>query len=166
MSEQVKNLDCNLIRKETDRDLILSQVKRYVLEGWPESVDTNDYLKPFKIRQNELTIEQYSYVGPQSNVPKTLQKEMLNELHSTHLGIVKMKTLARTYFWWPALDKDIENIGKSCKLCLENSNNSVKGKLHVWKWPENPNYRIHADFCGPIDGYMYLVIVEILTQNG
>jgi len=49
-------------------------------------------------------------------VPKTLQKEMLNELHSTYLGIVKMKTLARTYFWWPVLDKDIENIGKSCKL--------------------------------------------------
>ena len=34
---------------------------------------------------------------------------MLDELHVEHIGIVKMKELSRSFFWWPKLDSDIEN---------------------------------------------------------
>jgi len=29
-----------------------------------------------------------------------------------------MKSLARSYFWWPNIDKDIELIAKSCDICI------------------------------------------------
>jgi len=30
-----------------------------------------------------------------------------------------MKNLARSYFWWPKLDADIEKKGKKCSVCLQ-----------------------------------------------
>ncbi|UYV63181.1 hypothetical protein LAZ67_2003366 [Cordylochernes scorpioides] len=59
-------------------------------------------------------------------VPKSLQLEVLKDLHSTHLGIVKMKQLARRYCTWKNIDKDIENLVKSCKDCLSTQNNLQK----------------------------------------
>lgn len=56
-------------------------------------------------------------------IPKILRTELLNELHTGHLGIVKMKSFARSYLWWPSIDKDIEHLAASCSLCLlERSN--------------------------------------------
>ena len=30
------------------------------------------------------------------------------ELHSSHLGIYKMKSIARSYMWWPGMDSSVE----------------------------------------------------------
>ncbi|XP_058796648.1 uncharacterized protein K02A2.6-like [Phymastichus coffea] len=161
VTDNVKTLDTNAIAVETQNDLVLSKVKKYVLQGWPKSAENDEHLKPYKNRKFEITIEQDVLMwGHRIIIPKKIQNDILNELHCTHLGIVKMKGLARSYIWWPNIDKDIENIGKSCKLCLENANNPVKSSLHVWKWPECPNYRIHVDFCGPINNFMYLVFTD------
>ncbi|XP_076301711.1 uncharacterized protein LOC143219720 [Lasioglossum baleicum] len=52
-------------------------------------------------------------------IPKSLQPAVLKELHLSHLGIVKIKMHARSYVWWPGIDHDIEQLVKSCIVCLE-----------------------------------------------
>ena len=47
-------------------------------------------------------------------IPPKLRNCVLQELHFSHLGMVKMKTLARNYVWWPDIDKEIEKLAKSC----------------------------------------------------
>lgn len=49
-------------------------------------------------------------------VPIKLKKSILSELHLVQLGIVKMKSLARSYFWWQSMDKEIKNAGNVAKL--------------------------------------------------
>lgn len=56
-------------------------------------------------------------------IPNKFREELLKELHSTHMGIVKMKGLARSYMWWPKIDCDIEKITKECDMCLTFSDN-------------------------------------------
>ncbi|XP_057677181.1 uncharacterized protein K02A2.6-like [Corythoichthys intestinalis] len=56
-------------------------------------------------------------------VPQSLRAKMLAQLHAGHSGIVKMKEMARSYFWWPGLDKQIEETVKSCSSCQKIRNN-------------------------------------------
>ena len=48
---------------------------------------------------------------------------MLDELHEGHRGVAKMKALARSYVWWPGIDKAIEQVSKGCTGCQLTQNN-------------------------------------------
>ena len=48
-------------------------------------------------------------------IPNLARKEMLRELHSTHLSVQGMKRLARKKFWWPT--KDLEQEYETCEAC-------------------------------------------------
>ncbi|XP_026322562.1 uncharacterized protein LOC113232139 [Hyposmocoma kahamanoa] len=52
--------------------------------------------------------------GPKVIIPESLRGGMLAELHKSHLGIVKMKSNARSRMWWPGIDSDIERHVSAC----------------------------------------------------
>ncbi|GFO14921.1 transposon tf2-9 polyprotein [Plakobranchus ocellatus] len=97
-------------------------------------------------------------------VPQKLHKQILNMLHDGHLGIVRMKNLARSHFWWPGLDKDIEKMAKSCSGCAMSQTDPLLTPLHPWRWPDKPWQRIHIDYAGPFLNFMFLVIVDAHTK--
>ena len=92
-------------------------------------------------------------------IPTKLRQQLLEQLHEGHLGVVKMKTVARSYFWYPGSDSDIENLTKKCAGCSQAQNNPPLAPLHTWEWPSKPWQRIHVDFCGPVSGQMFLICV-------
>jgi len=75
-----------------------------------------------------------------------------------------MKSVARSYIWWPGFDNEIQNIPKSCVAYLAHSNNLPKSVLHSWPWPEGPSQRVHLDFLGPVDGKMFIVIIDAFSK--
>lgn len=85
-----------------------------------------------------------------------VRKRLLDELHKDHPGITRMKTLARSYFRWPQLDKAIEDVVKSCEAV---KHSPAVAPLQPWVWPTRPWVRVHLDFAGPFQGYSYLVAV-------
>ena len=74
--------------------------------------------------------------------------------------MVRMKRLARGYVWWPGLDRDIEDQVKQCTKCKQAQKMPVAAPLHPWEWPDRPWAQLHTDYAGPIQGKMYLVIVD------
>lgn len=58
-----------------------------------------------------------------------------------------MKALARSHFWWPKLDSEIEDLVKGCQVCQSNKHMPPTPPVHPWKWPERPWQRIHIDFA-------------------
>ena len=71
-------------------------MRKYILSGWP--LEVCEKLKPYKRKDHELSIEKgLIFWGHQMVIPKSLRKKMLKELHEGHMGIVKMKALARSY---------------------------------------------------------------------
>ena len=106
-----------------------------ILDGWPKSIKTiNNIERNFFNRKLEPTIEKNCLLwGFRIVIPDSLPKELLSELHASHMGIIKMKQLARNYFWQPNLGKDIERIIGSCKICLESRPNMAKTPLTPWK---------------------------------
>jgi len=71
-----------------------------------------------------------------------------------------MKSLARSYVWWPGMDSQIEDVVKSCPVCQESRPSSAPAPLHPWEWPSQPWSRIHLDFAGPFPGHQYLIVVD------
>lgn len=39
------------------------------------------------------------------------------------MGIVKMKSIARSFFWWPGIDAAIEKEAKACRECIQVKDN-------------------------------------------
>lgn len=85
---------------------------------------------------------------------------MLEELHGSLMGIVKMKSLARSSFWWPSMDIDIENSANGSEIYLAHRPEPKKMKLTKWPETAKPFERIHLDFAGPINNSMYFILVD------
>lgn len=97
-------------------------------------------------------------------IPAALQQYVLNELHNTHCGIVKMKALARSICYWRNIDRDIESLVKSCTACATVQNEAEKVPLHHWETPTEVWQRVHADFAGPINGKQLFIIIDALSK--
>ena len=54
-------------------------------------------------------------------VPKDDRKEIIDELHSTHMSVEGMKKLATGRMTWKNMSKDIKKKYDECEACLENS---------------------------------------------
>ena len=147
------------IARETQRDSKLSRVYRYVIDGWPKEVSED--LRVFRSRQNELSTEGHCLMwGTRVIVPDKLRAPLLRELHRGHPGISRMKAVARSYLWWPGVDKELEDLVSNCQNCQSNRHNPPPAPLHPWAWPSRPWERVHFDFAGPFLRQMYLIAVD------
>ena len=85
------------IKRETQRENVLSRVLENVHNGWASPLD-NPLLKAFYNRKNELSIHRGCLMwGIRVVIPVKLRRQVLDLLHASHPGIVKMKLLARSY---------------------------------------------------------------------
>ncbi len=69
-------------------------------------------------RQHELSLQDGCILWENRVVvPSHGRKRILEELHEAHPGVTKMKSLARSYFWWPNIDAAIEELIRQCPPC-------------------------------------------------
>ena len=131
------------VRLHTRRDATLGKVLDFVLHGWPDSEMSAEELGPYKSRQNELSVEDGCVLwGNRVVIPPSLQSQVLSELHEAHPGMTRMKALARSYVWWPKMDKSIEEMVHGCNECQENQSMPAKAPIHPWKSSNN-----HGPVC-------------------
>ena len=154
------------IRVWTDNDPTLHVVRRRVQEGWPaEDKEDRKDLLPFFRRRYELSTEGGCVLwGCRVVVPEKGRKRALDLLHEAHPGMARMKSLARGYMWWPGLDKDIEGCVKECHICQSTRKSPPVVPLHPWSWPEKAWSRVHIDYAGPVEGKMFLLIVDAYSK--
>lgn len=96
-------------------------------------------------------------------IPEGLRKEALEMLHEHHVGIVRMKQLARRYIYWPTINKDIENLSSSCVVCKEVNFDKRKKVFVPWPEPKTPFERVHIDFFH-FDGKQFLLLVDAYSK--
>ena len=166
ISENLSPINWQTVVRETKRDKILASVIRLCIFGWPsDGKNLSEEERKFFVKRNELSIEENClFWGVRIVIPDCLRGTVLDDLHASHLGIVKIKSLARSYMWWPGIDSDIEQVVKSCKVYLENQRAPPHVPLTPWPWPEKAWDRIHCDFLGPFFKDMYLVVIDSYSK--
>ncbi|XP_054284384.1 uncharacterized protein K02A2.6-like [Macrosteles quadrilineatus] len=122
-------------------------------------------LEHIGLKNNEYSLHDGCiFRGSRVVIPEKLQGKVLNELHLGHLGVVKMKNLARSFCYWKHIDRNIEDLAKSCRPCCLKQNLPEKVDVHPWLVPSGPWQRIHIDFAGPIYGQYLFVIVDAYSK--
>ena len=165
LMETIQNSPVNAaqIRQWTDRDPLLSKVRKLILQGWKKTKD-NDLLPYFR-RKMELSVQEGCVLwGSRVIVPSAGQAQVLNILHESHPGVSRMKSLARSVIWWPGLDKEIEEKVKACMPCQLHQKMPAQAPLHPWDWPDRPWTRLHIDHAGPFLGKTFLVIIDAYSK--
>ena len=152
-------LTAQQIEQATRNDKILSKVLQYTKRGWPSQEE--DVMKPYCQCSEQITVEGDCLMwGYRVIIPSKHRSHILQELHRDHPGCSRMKSVARSFIWWPGLDKDIEELSKSCPSCQSIKNTPQPAPLHPWIWPTKPWQRIHIDFAGPFLDRHFLVVVD------
>ncbi|XP_055910620.1 uncharacterized protein K02A2.6-like [Eupeodes corollae] len=145
------SLTATSIAKETEKDSKLSKLKQDLLKGQIENPD-------YSLQDGVI------FKGNRVVIPNTLQDEVLKELHRTHIGIVKMKQLARKYCYWNGIDSSIEKLVRSCEKCALCKNSPPQITTHHWDEP-NANFdRVHIDYAGPLQGYNFFVLIDAKSK--
>ena len=160
-SMQIDILPINVdqMRTATRYDPILTQVLKFMFEGWPSQVSPE--LQPFFNHRDQLTtMDRCLLWGMRVIVPAKHRKQVSEELHIGHHGIVCMKPLARIHVWWPKIDRDMTNMVHRCSPCQSNRSGPTLAPMHPWVWPTYVWQRIHIDFAGPFLGHMFLLVVD------
>ncbi|XP_029166467.1 uncharacterized protein K02A2.6-like isoform X1 [Nylanderia fulva] len=122
--------------------------------SWDESV------RNYKIFQAELCFnEDILLRGNKIVIPPPLRQRVLEAAHEGHPGIVAMKNRLRTKVWWPKIDKDAENMVKSCKGCTLVSAPNPPNPMRRRELPSMPWIDVAIDFLGPLPSNDYLLVI-------
>uniref|UniRef100_A0A8R1EML3 RNA-directed DNA polymerase n=4 Tax=Caenorhabditis japonica TaxID=281687 RepID=A0A8R1EML3_CAEJA len=163
----IKNLPVNAttILKASKADPTITAVIKYVRDGnWPKLEKTSPVYQFFNRRESLSIINDTLMFGHRIVIPKSLRSRVLQTLHQAHLGTDRMKKLARSFVYWPNIDKDIENLVRNCVDCQAAAKNPVKTTLEPWPASSSPFERVHIDYAGPINGIYYLVVVDSFSK--
>ena len=145
------------VAKVTTDNSLLTRLIRYVQHGWPQQHD--DCFAPYYRVRHELSIEQGVVLGNKRVIiPLVLRQALLQELHSCHVGTIRRKPVARSYFWWPSLDAGVVAMCASCSICQEQVSTPAKEPLHPWVFPSKPFERVHMDFAEYNHRFYFLLL--------
>ena len=159
-------LTARKIESYTKKDPILSKVLHYIMNGWPDKgVQFNEEMTAYWNRRTELSVELGCVTwGCRVIIPTKLRPTVLDMLHVTHLGMSGMKTLARSYVYWPLINSEIEQLASTCRSCGKHGKSLPSLTEHPWTKPTMPWQRVHIDYAGPFLNKMWLVVYDAYTR--
>lgn len=159
-SSDITLVTADQVKAWTDKDPVLLRVREMIRSGWSSNLKGEEFA-PYEVRKHELSIQNGCVLwGSRVIVPNPGQENVMRQLHQCHPGVSRMTALARSYVWWPKLDKKVEDTVKGCTTCQEHRNMPAPAPLHPWDWPDKPWSRIHVDYAGPFMEKMFFVLVD------
>lgn len=90
-------------------------------------------------------------------LPESLRSKAIELAHEAHQGMVRTKQRLRQIYWWPSMDRNVEEIIKQCAICIHSDRTAKPGvaPIESTPWPTEPWERLAVDIRGP-DGSMGL----------
>ncbi|XP_060079959.1 uncharacterized protein K02A2.6-like [Ylistrum balloti] len=153
------------LKEATATDDELQKLQDIVLYGWPDNkVDVPAELRSYWTFRDEIScIDGLMYKSHKLVVPRSMKKEMLDLIHSSHLGVVKCKNRARDILFWLGMSRDIEDRVNSCEICAKHNNANHKEPMIATELPIRPWSKIGVDLFD-YNNESYLLTVDYFSK--
>ena len=153
------------IKEATAADPELSALKEQTYIGWPSDIKgVPALIKPYWAFRDEISIDNGLMMKRHRIIiPKALQNVILLKLHASHQGTEKTKLRARSAFYWRDLNRDIDNVTKSCSICQEPQSKQAKEPLMPTEIPPRPWHTVSSDLFY-LDGSKYLLVADYYSK--
>ncbi|GFR03638.1 retrovirus-related Pol polyprotein from transposon opus [Trichonephila clavata] len=134
------------IAKMTTDDPEMQDVLFHINNSWPEKRKTKIAAQPYWHCKEELysTKERIICRGQRLVVPVKYRKEILKLFHVSYKGVVSSKIKAREYFYWPNLNRDVEEYVSKCKICQQYQRENQKEIPINPEIPGRPWQKLHV----------------------
>ena len=134
----------------------------YTINGWLSQVQ--EAMVPFHHIHSELNVEHGCLLWCcRVIIPVQFHSQLLQELHTSHSGVSRMKSVALSIFWWPGLDNDVVQLASDCGICQQIANRLAKEEVHHWAYPAAPFERVQLDLAEYEDQF-FLVLVDDFSK--
>ena len=147
----------------TPRQMENLSAEDHTLATVRSSIETGDWSKcgaDNKTVKTELsTVGKIGLRGTRIVVPQATGQQTLMLAHEGHQGIVKTKQRLRTKVWWPGIDREAEELVRSCHACQLNSFTSQDVPTTRSELPAKPWQTLAMGMCGPFPSGDHLLVV-------
>ena len=149
------------LRRKTELDEGLQQLKHIIKIGWPETKEEvpSEIRRYFDFKE-ELSIQDgILFKGNRVIVPVALRPHMITQVHSSHLGIESCLNKARDVLFWPGMTAEIKDCVSKCETCNTYQTNQQKEPLIPHDPPKRPWSHVATDLFS-FDNKEWFIIVD------
>ena len=144
-------------------DSTCSQLMKFCKEGWPSSHELSGELCRYITVKNHLSVaDNLLLYGNRIIVPRSMRDEIRGKVHAGHQGIQRCRLRLATSVWWPGVLREIEQLVKSCPVCMKKTTPHTEPLLQP-ALPSHPWEKVAADLF-QLKGKSYLVVVDYYSK--
>ena len=149
------------IKEATANDQTMADLINTITCGWPDrKCELPPHLTPFWTYRDELTVcDGVVFKGLQVLIPQSMQKPILQRIHSAHLGAASNVRMCKDLVFWPGFRADIAAMCESCGKCAQHKSQNSRSPMLSQPIPEYPWQFVSQDIC-TFGGNNYLVTVD------
>lgn len=96
-------------------------------------------------------------------VPQNLRAEILQAIHTGHLGLNKCRERAKMSVWWPRILQEIEDLIRRCDFCNSHRAANPNETLKPTTLPDRPWQKLGTDIL-KLEGEYYLVVTDYFSR--
>ncbi|XP_057302771.1 uncharacterized protein K02A2.6-like [Hydractinia symbiolongicarpus] len=148
------------ILSATKNDPTFQRLYTLIQRGWPDEPQQLDQdLKPYWNFRDELSINNgFIYKGHCTMIPNGLRNEMLQKIHTNHMGAASNTRMAKEVLFWPNMARDITNMCHDCSDCAKYQRSASKEPMRSIPVPSLP-WQIVSQDLFEYENKDYLVTV-------
>ncbi len=152
----------------SQRDTTICRVVEFVSAGWPDKKRIEPPLLPYYHAREELHMDDGLLKrSKRTVVPRELMQTLLHRAHEGHPGIVRMKRKMRESYWWPGMDRAIEQHVQHCYPCQRSSKSRPTTAVPAISLPVEtvPGRHYAIDITGPcFNGNNVVCLIDYATR--
>jgi hypothetical protein len=147
------------IRIHQQEDEVCQQITKYLDTGWPDKWQVKGVMSHYWPHQGEIYQENGILMYRSCIIiPSSLRLEILDRIHEGHQGINKCRRRAITSVWWPGLSRQVEELVKNCRTCIQEAKQRPE-PLEPSEVPQRPWQKLAKDLM-ELNGNPYLIVVD------